>query len=143
MSEAGIIDANVFLRAIVGDQPSQAEQSRALLGRIANGEVTGILLPTVVLEIVFILEDHYDASRQDVVDALLRLFQTENLQVVDRIQLIDATVEYRNRRNISFADAYHCAMARDFHDGVIVSFDRKLSSVPGVQRWEPDDIGRG
>lgn len=140
MIAAGIIDTNVFLRAIVGDQPSQAEQSRALLRRIAGGEVTGVLLPTVVLEIVFILEDHYDASRQDVVDALLRLFQIENLQVVDRTQLIDATIEYRNRRGISFADAYHWAMARDHHAGVIVSFDRKLGAVPGIQRREPDEI---
>lgn len=140
MIDAGIIDANVFLRATVGDQPSQAEQSRALLRRIAGGEVTGVLLPTVVLEIVFILEDHYDASRQDVVDALLRLFQIENLQVVNRMQLIDAATEYRHRHSVSFADAFHCAMARAFHDGMIISTNRKLSGVPGIQRREPDEI---
>jgi hypothetical protein len=32
------------------------------------------------------------------------------------------------------------ALARDFHDGEIVSFDRKLGSVPGIQRREPDEI---
>jgi hypothetical protein len=31
-------------------------------------------------------------------------------------------------------------MARAFHDGVIVSFDRKLGNAPGVQRREPDEI---
>jgi predicted nucleic acid-binding protein len=138
--ESAVIDANVFLRIIVGDQPHQAEPAKALLRRIADGKSAGVLLPTVVLEIVFILERQYNTSRQRIYDALQLLFQIRNLTVVDRAQMVSGLDDYLHRPGISFADAYHCAMARDFHDGVIVSFDRKLGNVPGVQRREPDEI---
>ena len=140
MIEAGIIDANILLRSIVKDQPAQAEAVKQLLGKIASGSVQGTLLPTVFLEIVYALERNYRIDRQRISAALHNLLTMDGFVLVDRSQLLDATLEYRRRSNISFADAYHCAMARDFHDGVMVSFDRKLSGVPGVQRREPDEI---
>ena len=63
-----------------------------------------------------------------------------SLQVVNRQQLIAGLHDYRDRKGISFADAYHCAMARDFHGGSIVSFDRKLDGVDGVTRKEPATV---
>ena len=140
MINAGILDANFFLRIIIGDQPHQALPSKALLQRIARGDVAAVLLPTVVLEIVFAMERQYGSSREQVCDALLALFRIVKLEVVNREQLIGCLVDYRDRRGISFADAYHCSMARDFHDGAIVSFDRKLTSIPGVTRKEPNDV---
>lgn len=138
--DAGIIDANIFLRYVVYDQPAQAEQVEVLFDQIALGEVAGTVLPTVFLEIVFVLERQYRFPRDRIADALYRILAMSKLNVVDHKQLIDATSEYRNRVSISFADAYHCAMARDFHNGSIVSFDRKLGSVPGVFRHDPDTI---
>jgi predicted nucleic acid-binding protein len=137
---AGIIDTNIFLRHFLQDQPDQGSQSSAFFGKIRQGEIEAVLLPTVVLEIVFILERQYRASRENVYAILSEVLELSELKVVDRPQLLDAAHEYRNRRNVSFADAYHCAMARHFHDGVIVSFDRKLSGIDGVTRKEPGEI---
>jgi predicted nucleic-acid-binding protein len=137
---AGIIDTNIFLRHFLQDQPDQGSQSSAFFGKIRQGEIEAVLLPTVVLEIVFILERQYRASRENVYAILSEVLELSELKVVDRPQLLDAAHEYRNRRSVSFADAYHCAMARDFHDGVIVSFDRKLSGIDGVTRKEPGEI---
>jgi predicted nucleic acid-binding protein len=71
---------------------------------------------------------------------LSEVLELSELKVVDRAQLLDAAHEYRNRKSVSFADAYHCAMARDFHEGVIISFDRKSSGISGVTRKEPGEI---
>ena len=139
VTNAGILDANVFLRVIIGDQPHQAEPSRTLLRRINEREISGVLLPTVVLEIVFALERQYEASRDRICDALLIIFRMEPLDVVNRAPLIAGLDDYRNRPGISFADAYHCAMARAFHGGVITSFDRKLGNVPDITRIEPTE----
>ena len=140
MIDAGIIDANIFLRYVVYDQPAQAEQVETLFDQIAVGEIAGTVLPTVFLKIVFILERQYRFPRDRIADALHRILAMSNLHVVDRDQLIDAAGQYRNRAGISFADAYHCAMARDFHNGSIVSFDRKLSGVPGITRRDPGGV---
>jgi predicted nucleic acid-binding protein len=140
MIDAGIIDTNVFLRHFLKDNPQQASQSSALLGRIRRGEVSAVLLPTVMLEIIFVLERQYSATREDVFTLLSEILELRELDVVDRAQLIDAANVYRERRGVSFADAYHCAMARDFHSGSIVSFDRKLNGIPGITRKDPDEV---
>jgi uncharacterized protein len=140
MTDAGILDSNVLLRYILLDIPDQADQTRRLLRRIGSGEVAGTLLPTIFLEIVYVLERQYRLGRDRISDTLYELLMLNGLRIVDRVQLLDATVEYRRRPGVSFADAYHCAMARDFHSGSIVSFDRKLSGIPGVTRKDPDDI---
>jgi len=138
--DAGIIDANILLRFIIDDQSAQVDAVERLMDRVSRGVVRGTLLPTVFLEIVFVLERQYGESRERIGTALHEILMMDGFVIVDRKQLIDATLEYRRRSSISFADAYHCAMARDFHEGVIVSFDRKLGGVPGVQRREPDEI---
>lgn len=143
MIDAGIIDANILLRYIADDQPGQVKAVNRLLDRFASGEARGTLLPTIFLEIVYVLERQYAVSRQQVSEALLDILTLDGFTIVDRNQLLDAAIEYRNRRSISFADAYHCAMARAHHDGVIVSFDRKLGGVPGIQRLDPGEIGGG
>lgn len=142
MIDAGILDTNIFLRVIAQDQPDQAPAAKELLDRIARGEIAGTLLPTVVLEIIFVLERQYASSREEVFQALDVLLDLENLDVVDGPQLRSALEVYRRRRSVSFADAYHCAMARDFHEGSLVSFDRKLDGVPGVTRRGPASFGR-
>jgi predicted nucleic acid-binding protein len=140
MIDAGIVDTNVFLRHFLKDEPEQARQSSAFLGRIRRGEVSAVLLPTAVLEIIFILERQYSATRDEVFTLLSEILELRELDVADRAQLIDAANVYRERRGISFADAYHCAMARDFHGGSIISFDRKLNGIPGVTRKDPDEV---
>jgi predicted nucleic acid-binding protein len=140
MIDAGIIDTNILIRSVVLDIPDQADQVKVLLGRIAAGEVTGTVLPTVFLEVVFTLERQYGFPRGQVAEALLAILAMVGLRVIDRAQLMDATDIYRTRRGVSFADAYHSAMARDFHEGTIVSFDRKLDGVPDVTRREPGSI---
>jgi predicted nucleic-acid-binding protein len=136
----GIVDANVFLRHLTREPVHQAEASTAFLRSLADEERSAVLLPTAVLEVVFILERQYGADREAVYAALQEILQISGLFVQYRAQLLDASEVYRNRRSVSFADAYHCAMARDFHGGGIVSFDRKLNGVPGVTRTEPDAV---
>ena len=99
-----------------------------------------MLLPSVVLEIVHILRRQLGTSRHEIFTVLSELLQIGGtLTIVDHAQLVDASILYRDRQGISFADAYHCAMARAFHDGVITSFDRKLGNVPGITGNEPTE----
>ena len=140
MTDHGIVDANIFLRHLTREPEDQAEAATTFLRSLAGEAQSAVLLPTVVLEIVFILERQYNADRPDVYDALQEVLRINGLNVEHHLQLLDACETYRMRRGVSFADAYHCAMARDFHGGSIVSFDRKLNGLPGVNRKDPDEV---
>ena len=140
MIDYGIVDANIFLRHLTREPAHQAEPATVFLRSLAEEDRRAVLLPTVVLEIVFILERQYAAERVDVYAALQEVLLINGLHVQHQSQLLDASETYRDQPGISFADAYHCAMARDFHEGVIVSFDRKLSGIGGVTRKEPGEV---
>ena len=140
MIYAGIIDTNVLLRYLLRDNLTQAQQARQFISRITRGEISGTVLPTIFLEIVFVLERQYELGRDRISDGLDQILTLNGMRIVDRAQLLDAVVDYRRRPGISFADAYHCAMARASHGGAIVSFDRKLSGIDGVTRREPADV---
>jgi predicted nucleic acid-binding protein len=140
MTDAGILDSNVLLRYILRDIPDQADQTRTLLRKIGVGEAEAVLLPTSFLEIVYVLERQYRLGRDRIGDTLYEILMLNGIRIVDREQLLDAAIEYRRRPGISFADAYHCAMARDFHSGSIISFDRKLNGIPGVTRRDPEEV---
>jgi predicted nucleic-acid-binding protein len=136
----GFVDANVILRHLTREPVHQAEGATTFLRSLADEERSAVLLPTVVLEVVFILERQYSADREAVYAALQEILQISGLFVQYRAQLLDASAVYRSRRSVSFADAYHCAMARDFHAGSIISFDRKLNGIAGVTRRDPGEV---
>ena len=141
MIDAGILDSNVLLRYILLDISDQADQTGAIAATgLDPGEVAAALLPTVFLEIVYVLERQYRMGRDRISDTLYEILMLNGIRIVDRVQLLDAVIEYRRRPAISFADAYHCAMARDFHGGSIISFDRKLNGIPGVTRKDPNEV---
>lgn len=136
----GVVDTNIVLRHFLNDQPEQSALASAFLGRIRRGEVVAVLLPSVVLEVVYVLQRQQGTTRQEVFAVLSELLSIGGrLTIIDHAQLIDASILYRDRLGISFADAYHCAMARDFHEGILTSFDRKLGNVPGITRMEPTE----
>ena len=137
MKSIGLIDTNILLRSVVGDVPEQAEAAGQLLDRIAQGEWSGFVPITVVQEFVFVLERTYSVPRADVAGAIRDMIAITNLEVEYADVVLDCLDSYTVRQGISIPDAFHCALARARYGGAIVSFDRKLSSIPGVTRIEP------
>ena len=142
MRNFGIIDANVLLRVFLNDIPEQTTASADTLDQMRRGLAVGTVLTTVVQEIVYILERQYRVERSFVASAIRGIADVPNLGIENRQQILDCLTDYELRPGISFSDAFHCAMARSFHDGAIVSFDRKLSSVPGIARREPGEFAK-
>lgn len=137
MKSIGLIDTNILLRSVVGDVPQQAKAAGLLLDQIAQGDVAGFVPITVVQEFVFVLERTYLVPRADVAGAIRDMIAITNLEVEHADVVLDCLDDYVARGGISFPDAFHCALARARYGGAIVSFDRKISIVPGVNRIEP------
>jgi predicted nucleic-acid-binding protein len=117
-----IVDTNVLLRAIIGDDP---RQSQAAIEIMAQAEIIAVSLHALC-ELVWVLHRRYDVSRTHIAAAIRKLLNTQ--KVVLNRPAVEA--------GLSALDA-----DGDFADGVIafegqwlggktfVSFDKKAVAV--------------
>jgi predicted nucleic acid-binding protein len=131
-----VLDTNVLIRHLVNDHPDHSPRSSRLIARIQSGEVRAIAPPTVFFETNYILRDKYGLTRAEVIDILGPLVSWRSLEIADRRSLVRA-FELYGEHNISFADAYHVALAEREEPPQLMSFDRALSRISTTQRIEP------
>lgn len=109
------IDANVALRVLLRDDPAQEIVAR----RVLSGPV--LLLPTVVLEIVWILQGK-GWSREQIADGFDALLKLETLFVREEEALRWVVDRYRDLGD--FPDMYHVALSREADS--FVTFDQRV-----------------
>ncbi len=123
-----VIDTNVALRFLTGDDPAQAARARDL---ISAGPV--LLLTTVILETAWVLRTVYRLPRAEVVAKLRDLAGVTNIMLEDpdrvarALRFMDGGMEY--------ADAVHLASLGE--DETFATFDadlRRIASRSGEQR---------
>lgn len=124
------------MRHLRQDHPDHSRRASAYLVRIERDEIRARLPVTVVFETVFTLERVYRQTRLDVRDAVLPLIELKGMVPTDR-SLLRRTFDLYVGGTLSFADAYHAALAERFASGEIVSFDRDFDRIPGLRRVEP------
>lgn len=130
------LDTNVLLRHLLQDNQEQSSRATAFLARIERGEIKVRLTDTVIFETVFILQRQYRVSRSEIRDSLLPLIQLPGIVLPGKRrfgQVFDLYVDL----NVSFADAYHAVLMQRLKLGEVVSFDKGLDRVPGIERVEP------
>ena len=131
-----LLDTNIFLRHILGDDPSQSARATAYFQRIATGEVIVRTSDLVVFETVFVLQRQYRLPREAIRNAVGGLLDLTGV-VLPTKQEYQSAFELYVTTNLSFADAYHVAMMERLGLAEIVSFDRGFDGIPGITRIEP------
>jgi predicted nucleic acid-binding protein len=129
------VDANVLLRFVLGDHVELSAKAQAVLAAAESGEVTLACDPVNLAEAIWVLASHYKASCHDIAEALLPLLKMRALQLPDKGRYVRALELYGQGR-LRFGDACACATAEVTSHGRLVSFDRALSRVPGIERVE-------
>ncbi len=112
MRNTRVVDANVILRFLLADKPSYFEQARAFMEQVRTGAAGAYIPEGVLVECVYVLLKVYGVPRSEVADKLLkllsykgivndnrpvlqeslRLFVAENVDIVDAIVHVTATV---------------------------------------------------
>ena len=129
------IDANVIVRYVVGDDEALFAKATGVLQAVERGETVVVCDPVQLGEVVWVLSSHYELSNAEIGEALLAVLQADGFLMGDKeryilaLQLFGTSVGH-------FGDACACATAIEECDGRLYSFDRKLSSVEGVERAE-------
>ena len=117
-----VADTNVLLRAIVGDDPAQAQVA---LDTLAGAEMVAIS-PQVLCELVWVLDRSYGVLRADIATVVRGLLDTTNV-VVDGA-LVQSGLAMLEAGG-DFADGVIAFSGRMMGGEQFVSFDRKAVRI--------------
>jgi predicted nucleic acid-binding protein len=134
------LDTNVFLRHLLGDEPTQSPGATAYFQALEQGRQTARISDIVICEVVFTLERGYRRSKAEIQGAVLPILELPGVVLAGKRKFREVFRLYVER-NISFADAYHVVLMKSLRLTQIISFDRDFDRVETVQRVEPDATG--
>lgn len=119
-----ILDTNVLLRFLVGDNEPQRKQAEVWFAQAKRGERKIVVPSILVAEACFVLESFYKKRREDIASALEIFLSQRWLKVEDRRIMIDLLKWYQ--KGFHFVDSFLIAWSH-IHQGSILTFDRKIS----------------
>ncbi|HVC80454.1 MAG TPA: PIN domain-containing protein [Chloroflexota bacterium] len=134
-----LVDTNIFIRYLIGDDPTKQHQSRDLIERIPMGKEDVFTTSIVVHEICYVLSasTHYNLSHQDIRDRLFPMIAMEGLHMAEKSLCLEALNLFAMGEKVDFSDAFSAAYVRNGLVDGIYSFDRKLDNLPGSGRVLP------
>jgi predicted nucleic acid-binding protein len=137
MNADAFLDTNILLRHFLGDIPDHAARSRALIKQIESGELTVLITDTVVFETVFVLEKSYRTPRDIIRAGLLEIIELPGVVLTRKRVMRDAFELYARNNGLSFADCFHAMYALSQDVPQLLTFDRRMGTIPGIKRIEP------
>ncbi len=92
MASRAFVDANVILRLLLGEPNGQAQRARTLFERASAAELTLVVHPAVLAEVIHVLTSPRVAAqaRPAVADALRGLVGLDGVEVSDRAAVLAA-----------------------------------------------------
>lgn len=118
-----LIDTNVILRLLVGDNEDQKNQALKWFDEARKGEKVVILPTIVVAEVVFVLESFYEKEPLEIASILKDLISNVWIDVPERDVLLNIWPPYI--QGLHFVDSFLMASSHAQSVGVL-SFDKQL-----------------
>ena len=134
-----LIDTNIILRFLTGDDVQKQQAATKLFERVERKEISVLLDKLVVAEVVYVLSSprHYHKTREEVRLLLQPLLALENIKVENRRTLLRSLDIYATCP-IDFIDAYLKAAIEGAPDTVLFSYDTDFDRFPDITRKEPE-----
>lgn len=129
------IDANVILRYLLHDIEDQWARADALMREMEDGKVRVICDSVILAEVVWTLKSFYKLDPLVISQTLVPLISNKSFYIFDKDHYIHA-LELYGASTRDWGDACACAAALEQCEGRLLSFDKQLSKVDGIQRLE-------
>jgi len=126
------LDTNVLVRYIMGDEPVQSSKAARIVERLFTGRDTAFISLVSVVETVWVLQNVYGLSDQDVAQAVERMLQVETVTVQNENE-VSAAARMLKTGQGSFEDALIGALGVWAGCTSTLTFDRKASRLPGFE----------
>ena len=136
------LDTNIFARVLVEaetpDQIRMQRQARALFDSVEAGDVEITTTEAVLHELFYVLTSRqlYDLDHEDAATRFLHIWSFRGFRMPNRRTVERAIELFRDHEFLDFADCL-CIAHSQAEGHELLSFDRGISRVPGVQRFEP------
>ena len=119
-----LIDTNIIIRFLIGDNEEQLQIATEIFTKVEDGEIEVEILDSVLMEALFVLIKFYKLPKSEVIEDLKRLIALRGV-VGEKVLLIE-TLNIIDDKNIDFVDALICAKSR-LQDYGKLSFDRDVN----------------
>jgi predicted nucleic acid-binding protein len=131
-----LIDTNVFIRYLIGDDATKQQKSKKLIERIRAGQEEAFTTDVIVHEVCYVLSasTHYNLSHQDIRDRLYPILAMPEMHMANKSICLEALNIFAAGEKIDLSDAISVAYVRNGLVDGIYSFDRKLDNLPGSNR---------
>ncbi len=118
-----LIDTNVILRYLIGDDPEKAARATVLMERVEDG-LQNIEIPSIVVaETTWTLEKFYNVPREEIANKLLTIFSFNGVKGSEKKAIIKALHSYASMK-IDFIDCFLAEQSVE-KKMAIYSFDKK------------------
>lgn len=126
------LDTNVIVRYVSQDDPVQSPKANELVESL-TAEEQGFIAMASVVELVWVLQSCYQATKSEIADVLETLLRTKEL-VVERADVVWQALRRFADSKADFADCLieRCASAADCD--YTVTFDRKAAKSAGMRQ---------
>jgi predicted nucleic-acid-binding protein len=131
VSRRRLVDTNLIVRYLVQDHEKHAKAAGRLFEASDRGDLTIVVLPTVLAECVLVLESFYEHPREGIAKALGTLISSPGVEIIEAAVHLDALDRYRKTK-VHFADCVIAATASAANIPV-ATFDQDFRKFADVQ----------
>jgi len=117
---------------LVKDDLKQASEAERLIHQYVGSEAALFIPLSVILESEWVLRSVYKFQKQSVMELLVRLLETRDMNFQCEAPVESAVFLYREH-NIDFADCLHLATAHTHDFLPLLSFDKEATRVEGIE----------
>lgn len=128
-----LLDTNLIIRFLTRDNPQQARKVEVLYKKAGNNQL--LLSDLVIAEVVYVLLAVYGKEKEDIVNIISTIIADKKFKTNER--LMTKTLIFWEHNNISFVDAYLCAMNAGNKGDPLYSFDKRVLKIDGVNGKSP------
>ena len=120
-----LLDTNIIIRFLVGDNEEHLAKSTEYFEQIELGSMEVEILSDVLMEAFFVLTKFYKVPKVEVISDLKTILSFEGVVNKDKVILFE-TLSIIENKNIDFVDAFIYAKCK-FQNYEKLSFDKDLS----------------
>jgi predicted nucleic-acid-binding protein len=131
-----VLDANVALRFLLADNPTQSPAAKDLFIQADKGNVELILNPVTLAEIVWVLDSFYEFEHEKIGNLLCGFVLHEGVVCPDEDACLSALSLFA-KFSVDFADCYVAASAHALNLPVL-SYDRDFKKFSDISCLTPD-----
>lgn len=128
------IETSVFIRFLTKDDPQKYEDCVMLFKLIEEGKIRPYISNIVILEIIFILNRHYNFAKARVLEVIDKLLLLRNLTLIEKTNTTPSLSLFK-KYNIKYGD---CLIANQLKKGItLVSYDKDFDNVKNLKVLSP------